>query len=252
MAEQFQNFFVTKLREACDAVATTIYVETVPSITEGTLVLEYANSTKHEIIHFTGVSGYGLTGCTRGLEGTTAQSHSAGTDVRQNLTAGMIDKIINGVITTENIANSAVTTAKINNGAVTADKIDFTTLNVIIDTNPSYTAFFGYSTYSKKFTVPKTGYYIIHDSWCGVFKRINNSINTLDVKIDNTRVAQYIYASVGNDDQWGATRRTITGQDILVRLTAGEHTLSVSGNLYYDEDYYPKHHYISAEFFCND
>ena len=129
MAEQFQNFFVTKLREACDATATTIYVDTVPAITEGTLVLEYANSTKHEIIHFTGVSGYGLTGCTRGLEGTTAQSHSAGTDVRQNLTAGMIDKIINGVITTENIANSAVTTAKINNGAVTADKIDFTTLN---------------------------------------------------------------------------------------------------------------------------
>lgn len=128
MAENFQNFFVTKLREACDATATTIYVDTVPAITEGTLVLEYANSTKHEIIHFTGVSGYGLTGCTRGLEGTTAQSHSAGTDVRQNLTAGMIDKIINGVITTENIANSAVTTAKINNGAVTADKIDFTTL----------------------------------------------------------------------------------------------------------------------------
>ena len=119
MAEQFQNFFVTKLREACDATATTIYVDTVPAITEGTLVLEYANSTKHEIIHFTGVSGYGLTGCTRGLEGTTAQSHSAGTDVRQNLTAGMIDKIINGVITTENIAD----------GAVTADKIDFTTLS---------------------------------------------------------------------------------------------------------------------------
>ena len=132
MAEQFQNFFVTKLREACDATATTIYVDTIPAITEGTLVLEYANSTKHEIIHFTGVSGYGLTGCTRGLEGTTAQSHSAGTDVRQNLTAGMIDKIINGVITTENIANSAVTTAKINNGAVTADKIDFTTLGNII------------------------------------------------------------------------------------------------------------------------
>lgn len=129
MAENFQNFYVTKLREACDAVATTIYVDTVPAITEGTLVIEYANSTKHEIIHFTGVSGYGLTGCTRGLEGTTAQSHSAGVDVRQNLTAGMIDKIINGVITTENIADSAVTTAKINDGAVTADKIDFTTLS---------------------------------------------------------------------------------------------------------------------------
>ena len=141
MAENFQNFYVTKLREACDAVATTIYVDTVPAITEGTLVIEYANSTKHEIIHFTGVSGYGLTGCTRGMEGTTAQSHSAGVDVRQNLTAGMIDKIINGVITTENIANSAVTTAKINDGAVTADKIDFTTLSGNYSTNEVDTGF---------------------------------------------------------------------------------------------------------------
>lgn len=154
MAEQFQNFFVTKLREACDAVATTIYVETVPAITEGTLVLEYANSTKHEIIHFTGVSGYGLTGCTRGLEGTTAQSHSAGTDVRQNLTAGMIDKIINGVITTENIANSAVTTAKINNGAVTADKIDFTTLNKV--PVPDYANGVDFST--TTYTAPSDGF----------------------------------------------------------------------------------------------
>lgn len=162
MAEQFQNFYVTKLREACDATATTIYVDTVPAITEGTLVLEYANSTKHEIIHFTGVSGYGLTGCTRGLEGTTAQSHSAGTDVRQNLTAGIIDKIINGVITTENIANSAVTTAKINDGAVTADKIDFTTLSGNYSTTEKDTGFTwidGKNIYKKTFsfgTLPNT------------------------------------------------------------------------------------------------
>ena len=160
MAENFQNFYVTKLREACDAVATTIYVDTVPAITEGTLVIEYANSTKHEIIHFTGVSGYGLTGCTRGMEGTTAQSHSAGVDVRQNLTAGMIDKIINGVITTENIADSAVTTAKINDGAVTADKIDFTTLakNTYYDSN------FAVSTTPKdiySYTIPTSGEYLI-------------------------------------------------------------------------------------------
>ena len=162
MAEQFQNFYVTKLREACDAVATTIYVDTVPAITEGTLVLEYANSTKHEIIHFTGVSGYGLTGCTRGMEGTTAQSHSAGVDVRQNLTAGMIDKIINGVITTENIANSAVTTAKINNGAVTADKIDFTTLKVWIPDYANEGAdnlwYPSGGTAINEITVPETGF----------------------------------------------------------------------------------------------
>lgn len=162
MAENFQNFYVTKLREACDAVATTIYVDTVPAITEGTLVLEYANSTKHEIIHFTGVSGYGLTGCTRGMEGTTAQSHSAGVDVRQNLTAGMIDKIINGVITTENIANSAVTTAKINDGAVTADKIDFTTLPSEI--KKSSIAWQTIPSGGKKIdsiTITKTGKYLV-------------------------------------------------------------------------------------------
>lgn len=160
MAEQFQNFFVTKLREACDATATTIYVDTVPAITEGTLVLEYANSTKHEIIHFTGVSGYGLTGCTRGLEGTTAQSHSAGTDVRQNLTAGIIDKIINGVITTENIANSAVTTAKINNGAVTADKIDFTTLEQYYGSKGKF-AIGTSDTNVLQYTINKGGKYLI-------------------------------------------------------------------------------------------
>lgn len=161
MAEQFQNFFVTKLREACDATATTIYVDTVPAITEGTLVLEYANSTKHEIIHFTGVSGYGLTGCTRGLEGTTAQSHSAGTDVRQNLTAGMIDKIINGVITTENIANSAVTTAKINNGAVTADKIDFTTLGIKYDISGNNVSVSNSKTTINSITITESGRYVI-------------------------------------------------------------------------------------------
>ena len=128
MAENFQNFYVTKLREACDASATTIYVDNPPNFSEGTLVLEFSNSTKHEIIHFTGKSGYGLTGCTRGHEGTTAQSHSAGVDVRQNVTAGILDKIINRAITTENIADNAVTTAKINDGAVTANKIDFTTM----------------------------------------------------------------------------------------------------------------------------
>lgn len=155
MAEQFQNFFVTKLREACDATATTIYVETVPSITEGTLVLEYANSTKHEIIHFTGVSGYGLTGCTRGLEGTTAQSHSAGTDVRQNLTAGMIDKLINGVITTENIAD----------GAVTADKIDFTTFNTnhLTFTSKDTTK---QGTVLVSYTIPESGLYILDANVC--------------------------------------------------------------------------------------
>lgn len=174
MAENFQNFYVTKLREACDAVATTIYVDTVPAITEGTLVLEYANSTKHEIIHFTGISGYGLTGCTRGLEGTTAQSHSAGTDVRQNLTAGIIDKIINGVITTENIAD----------GAVTSDKIDFTTLSGNYSTSEVETGFTwidGTKIYKKtvEASVTSRGFTIQHGiSNLGVFVAVEGFWNS--------------------------------------------------------------------------
>lgn len=164
------------------------------------------------------------------------------------VTTGMLD---DNAITTAKIDDDAVTTAKIDDGAVTADKIDFTTLNVVIDTNPNYAAFFGLGTYSKNFTVPKTGYYIIHDSWCGVFERVSNSINTLDVKIDNNVVAKYIYASRSVDAEWGDSRRTITGQDILIYLTAGQHTMSTSGNLYYDATYYPKYHYISAEYFSD-
>jgi hypothetical protein len=95
MEQHFQNFYVTKLREACSSDATTIYVDTPPTITSGILCLEYSNQTKAEIIYFAGVSGYALTGCVRGMEGTTAQTHNIGADVRQNVTAGMLDASLN-------------------------------------------------------------------------------------------------------------------------------------------------------------
>ena len=126
--------------------------------------------------------------------------------------------------------------------------IDFATLNIIIDNDPSTYNFFA-NNYSKSFTVSKSGYYIIHDNWCGVFKRVYNGVQSLEVKVDGVRQALYTYASVNSDQEWGTTRRTITGQDFLVYLTAGEHTLSTSGNLYFDDTYSPKHHYIYAEFF---
>lgn len=226
MAEQFQNFFVTKLREACDATATTIYVDTVPAITEGTLVLEYANSTKHEIIHFTGVSGYGLTGCTRGLEGTTAQSHSAGTDVRQNLTAGMIDKIINGVITTENIANSAVTTAKINNGAVTADKIDFTTL---ADRFPFNTSYQEVHSGSLQLTVPETGVYFIF----GSTNRNTDTLVSMDLCYDGNTIQAVALAPTGSNGWRNWTMATIwpltAGKKVDIRNGANVQSAQASG-----------------------
>lgn len=95
ITHHFQNFYVTKLREACSENATTIYVDTPPEISSGVLCIEYSNQTKAEIIYFAGVDGYALTGCVRGMEGTTAQTHNIGADVRQNVTAGMLEASLN-------------------------------------------------------------------------------------------------------------------------------------------------------------
>lgn len=114
--DQFQNAYVTKLRESCSVDADVIFVDTPPMINQGTLTIDFSNQTKREIIHFTGVDGYKLTGVTRGLEDTTAQSHTVGTDIRQNVTAGMMN-------------NNNITTDKIVDHAVTKEKIDMSTFN---------------------------------------------------------------------------------------------------------------------------
>lgn len=87
MELHFQNWYVTRLREATDATATTIYVDVPPTITSGILVLESSNVNKREIIYFEGVSGYALTNCVRGLEGTTPNTHNQGATVAQEITA---------------------------------------------------------------------------------------------------------------------------------------------------------------------
>lgn len=94
----FQNFYVTRLREACDASQTTIYVDVPPTITSGILVLEGSVANKREIIYFEGVSGYGLTGCVRGLEGTTANTHNQGATVEQSVTAAQLAQVLSGAM----------------------------------------------------------------------------------------------------------------------------------------------------------
>lgn len=89
----FQNWYVTRLREACTDVATTIYVNTPPSVESGILILESANQNKREIIYFEGVDGYALTNCVRGLEGTNAQTHNQGATVSMEITAAMAEQM---------------------------------------------------------------------------------------------------------------------------------------------------------------
>lgn len=98
MEYHFQNFYVTRLREALDASATTVYVDNPPTITSGVLVLEGKNVSKREIIYFNSVSGYALNDCVRGLEGTTPNTHNQGATVEQSITAGQLDQVVNGTM----------------------------------------------------------------------------------------------------------------------------------------------------------
>lgn len=110
----WQNFFATKLYSDVSDVATTITLETAPTVTAGRLVLEARNTGQREIIKYTGVVGNQITGVSRGQEGTTARSHLAGTVVEMNLTA-------QDIIDAMNVPNDIIT------------KIDETTFDFVAE-----------------------------------------------------------------------------------------------------------------------
>lgn len=83
----YQNFYATKLQNSIGASDDTFAVQTIPTVTNGRLVLEPRNATQREIISFTGVSGTNLTGVTRGLFGTSAKPHPSGALVEMNFLA---------------------------------------------------------------------------------------------------------------------------------------------------------------------
>jgi hypothetical protein len=91
----YENFYATRLYTDIGASDTTITLETAPSVTEGRLVLEARNSTKREIISFTGVSGNDITGVTRGVGGTNATTHTQNSLVEMNVTAEDLTDALN-------------------------------------------------------------------------------------------------------------------------------------------------------------
>lgn len=94
-----QDFFTTTLSSAItDGNQLTIYLNNVPTETEGFLVLDYANSTKREIIFYNAVGANHVT-CPadgRGQGNTTAQAHDLGADVRMNMVSGYFDVLKDG------------------------------------------------------------------------------------------------------------------------------------------------------------
>lgn len=91
MSYDLQNFYKTTLLLDWTIGTGNFYVTTLPTISTGWLVISPNNSTLREIVKYsaTGTDGTGnyIIIITRGVGGTTEQTHSAGEPIRMNITA---------------------------------------------------------------------------------------------------------------------------------------------------------------------
>jgi len=96
----FQNFFSTTLSSTITASDTVIYCNSLPTPSEGYLVIEPDSTTNREVIFYTS-KGANYVTCPsvatgRGVGGTTAGSHSSGATVQMNVTAEDLRSIQTG------------------------------------------------------------------------------------------------------------------------------------------------------------
>lgn len=121
-----QNWFETTLSGGISASDTTIGLNSVPTGSEGYLIIEPDGTTTREVIYYTSKTSNSvvLTSAAngRGVDGTTAQSHSAGATVRMQITSGYWNALQDGTA----IATSGITTAKVADGAITNAKLNTT------------------------------------------------------------------------------------------------------------------------------
>lgn len=82
-ALDFQNFYQSALTSDITDVATDIFIDTVPSVSEGILVIDPDSSANREIIYYSSKTGTKVV-CPangRGYDSSTAAAHSGGTKV---------------------------------------------------------------------------------------------------------------------------------------------------------------------------
>lgn len=104
---QLQNFYKATLSAAVSFTgAGKIYVSVLPTVFPGYLVISASNSTKREIIYYdtTGTDGNGNyvnvpNAGSRGMGGTTAQTHDIQESIRMNITAQHWADMITEVVT---------------------------------------------------------------------------------------------------------------------------------------------------------
>ena len=157
----FQNFYSTALTSDITAVALDVFVDTVPSVTEGVLIINPDSASLREVIYFSSKTGTKVV-CPangRGYDDTTATSHTGGTKVIMAPVADYFNAIKTGQI----IADAAITPAKWTNpycfaayGSGTTQLTDETAVKIAFATETyDYNSNFASSTY----TAPVTGVY---------------------------------------------------------------------------------------------
>ena len=96
----FQNFFTTTLASGITASDTTIYLNSLPTPSEGYLVIEPDSATNKEIIYYTSKGANFVTlpsvAAGRGVGGTTAVSHSSGVTAQMNVVAEHFEALQDG------------------------------------------------------------------------------------------------------------------------------------------------------------
>lgn len=95
----YQNFYSSTLSSTITAADTTIYLDTLPTPSEGYLVIEPDSSANREIIYYTSKGANFVTVPTsggRGVGGTSAVAHSSGATVNMNNVAEMWTAIKDG------------------------------------------------------------------------------------------------------------------------------------------------------------
>ena len=108
----FQNFFSTTLSGSLTATDTTVYLNSVPTPSEGYLVIEPDSASNREIIYYTSKGANFVTlpsvAAGRGVGGTSAGAHSSGVAVQMNVTAEHFKALQDGTaITAGGIGASA-------------------------------------------------------------------------------------------------------------------------------------------------
>lgn len=93
----FQNYYSTTLSSGITSSDTTIPLNSLPTGSQGFLVIEPDSSTNREVIFYTSKTGSAVV-CTsavdgRGVDGSTAVSHSSGATVKMQVVANMFEAL---------------------------------------------------------------------------------------------------------------------------------------------------------------